>query len=280
MLNSRSKWAVTTAMLLSLGLGVWVAAQEKEKGKAEKAPTEEEKKAAIQDTSYVIGFQVGMQEGQKGFPKDLIDFDAFVEGMKAALKSEQGRVTTERYAEASKIFNALVDERHKKQAEANAKIADEFLAKNGKAKGVQTMGEGRLQYVVVEKGKGTKQPKSSDWVRVHYEVRVVEQGKDTKDYKVIESSKIAGKPADMPIGNLIEGWKQAMSQMKEGAKWNLWVPPELAYDEEGRGLMIPPNAVLYFEVELIKILSKEERDAAINEREQRKADEQAVQENE
>lgn len=270
-------------MLLSLGLGVWVAAQEKEKGKAEKAPTEEEKKDAIKDTSYVLGYQLGLDQGQKGFPRDIVDFDEFLEGMKAALKAEQRRVAPERYTEAAKIFNAMVVERHKKQAEANAKIADDFLAKNGKTKGVQTMGEGRLQYIVLEKGKGTKQPKSSDWIRVHYETRLAEPGKDPKDYKVIESSKIVGKPADMPMSTLIEGWKQALGQMKEGAKWNLWVPPELAYEEEGRGRMIPPNAVLYFEMELIKILSKEERDEIIEqirkEREQA-AEEQAVQENE
>jgi FKBP-type peptidyl-prolyl cis-trans isomerase len=278
MLNFRSKLTVAVAVVLSLGLGVWVAAQEKEK--ADKPASEAEKKAAIKDASYIFGYRMGIAEGKKNFPVELVDFDEFVAGMKAALKLEEGRVTSERYAEAARIFQALEIERRTKVADANAKFADEFLAKNGKAKGIQTMGEGRLQYVVADKGKGTKQPKSSDWVKVHYEVRLVEPGKEPKDYKVIESTKIAGKPADMPMGNLIEGWKQALGQMKEGAKWTLWVPPELAYEEEGNGRVIPPNALLYFELELIKVLTKEERDAILEqvrkEREQQSAEQEAV----
>lgn len=286
MLNDRSKWSLALAIALSLGIGAWAFAQDKDKAKTEKPATEEEKKAAVKDASYAFGFQVGLMEGQKGFPAELVDYNEFVEGMKAALRGDEGRVNNDRYAAAAKVFQSMELERRKKLADANAKFADDFLTKNGKQKGVLSMGESRLQYIVGDKGKGPKQPRPSDWVRVHYEGRLVEPGKDPKDYKLFESSRKNGKPLDAPIGSLMDGWKQALTQMKEGAKWTLWIPPEMAYDDVGKGRIIPPNAVLLFELELIKVLEKSEVDEIVQriqaerERQQQAAEEEAVEEEE
>ena len=102
-----------------------------------------------------------------------------------------------------------------------------------------------LQYEVLNKGTGAT-PGPTDTVSAHYHGTF-------EDGRVFDSSVERGAPIDLPINGVILGWQEALQMMKEGDKWRLIVPPNLAYGEEGVG-PIPGNTTLIFEVELIKVL--------------------------
>lgn len=127
--------------------------------------------------------------------------------------------------------------------EENKKEGEAFLAKNKERKGVKTTASG-LQYEVLQKGKGAS-PTPSDKVTVHYKGNLI-------DGSTFDSSYDRGQPATFSVGGVIKGWTEALQLMKIGAKWKLFIPPNLAYGERGRP-SIPPNATLIFEVELISI---------------------------
>ncbi len=102
-----------------------------------------------------------------------------------------------------------------------------------------------LQYEVLASGEGAT-PKETDRVTVHYR-GTLENGTE------FDSSYKRGQPAVFPVNRVIRGWTEALQLMKEGDKWRLTIPSELAYGSRGAGASIPPNATLIFEVELIKV---------------------------
>ncbi len=131
------------------------------------------------------------------------------------------------------------------QKSADASAANEtFLAKNAAREGVQTTASG-LQYEVLQPGTGAK-PGPTSRVTVHYE------GKLT-DGTVFDSSYKRGQPATFGVNQVISGWTEALQLMEEGAKYRLTIPSELGYGARGAGGSIPPDAVLVFDVELIKV---------------------------
>jgi FKBP-type peptidyl-prolyl cis-trans isomerase FklB len=134
-----------------------------------------------------------------------------------------------------------------RQARAKENLAQSqaFLAANEKKEGVQTLPSG-LQYKVIQAGEG-KTPGARDNVRVHYRGSLI-------DGTQFDSSYDRGKPATFRVNQVIKGWQEALQLMKEGAKWELFIPPDLAYGERGRPRVIPPNSALIFEVELISVL--------------------------
>jgi FKBP-type peptidyl-prolyl cis-trans isomerase len=105
-----------------------------------------------------------------------------------------------------------------------------------------------LQYKVITEGKG-KSPQDTDSVTVHYRGTLI-------DGTEFDSSHKRGEPATFPVNQVIKGWTEALKLMKESAKWQLFIPANLAYGESGRP-SIPPNSVLIFDVELFKIGAKE-----------------------
>jgi FKBP-type peptidyl-prolyl cis-trans isomerase FklB len=113
-----------------------------------------------------------------------------------------------------------------------------------KKEGVKTLPTG-LQYKVITEGSG-KSPKASDTVTVNYRGTTI-------DGKEFDSSYKRGQPASFTVNGVIAGWTEALQLMKEGAKWQLFIPSGLAYGERGAGNVIGPNAALIFEVELISV---------------------------
>lgn len=124
----------------------------------------------------------------------------------------------------------------------------EFLAANKERSGVTTTASG-LQYEVLTEGKG-ESPVPTDTVAVHYEGKLV-------DGTVFDSSYQRGEPAVFRLDQVIPGWTEGVQLMKPGAKYRFTIPPELGYGPEGAGGVIPPNAVLQFDVELLAIAPRQ-----------------------
>jgi FKBP-type peptidyl-prolyl cis-trans isomerase len=128
---------------------------------------------------------------------------------------------------------------------ASVRTADmKFLASNAKAPGVITTSSG-LQYNVIREGTGPK-PARTDTVLVHYEGRLL-------DKTVFDSSYKRGQPAAFPLDQVIPGWTEGVQLMPVGSKYHFVVPPALAYGARGAGGVIPPGAVLEFDIELLAI---------------------------
>ena len=134
-------------------------------------------------------------------------------------------------------------------AEQTAGTETEAASEEGAAEEVVTeeviTTESGLQYVVIEEGTGAT-PGLTDSVTVHYRGTLL-------DGTEFDSSHKRGEPAVFPVNRVIKGWTEALMLMKEGAKYKLTIPPELAYGERGAGALIGPNETLQFEVELIKV---------------------------
>jgi FKBP-type peptidyl-prolyl cis-trans isomerase FklB len=127
----------------------------------------------------------------------------------------------------------------------NQKEAADFLAQNGKKEGVQTTPSG-LQYLVIRQGNGPS-PTLNDTVRCNYR-GVLLNGTE------FDNSAQGGGPAEFRVNEVIAGWQEALQKMRVGDKWQLYVPPKLAYDENPRGPLIEPNSLLVFDIELVEIV--------------------------
>ena len=110
--------------------------------------------------------------------------------------------------------------------------------------GINTLSSG-LRYQVLKEGTGAK-PSITDTVVTHYHGTFL-------DGLVFDSSVDRGAPATFPVNGVIRGWTEALQLMSVGSKWRLVIPPDLAYGKRGAGRLIPPNATLIFEVELLDI---------------------------
>lgn len=127
---------------------------------------------------------------------------------------------------------------------AFANADTDYLAENKAKDGVQVTPSG-LQYRVLREGKGRK-PGSNDTVEVHYKGTLISG-------KVFDSSYKRGQSISFPLNRVIAGWTEGLQLMKEGAKYELVIPAGLGYGPKGAGNVIPPNATLVFEVELLKV---------------------------
>lgn len=123
----------------------------------------------------------------------------------------------------------------------------DFLARNAREPGVQTLPSGLQYKVVAGAPAGGASPRLGDFIKVHYEGKLVSGA-------VFDSSFDRGKPVIMPLGGLVPAWMEALPRMKVGEEWVLYAPPELGYGPEGAG-PIPPNSVLIFRVKLLGMLS-------------------------
>ena len=208
-----------------------------------------EEAAVLKTQKDKVSYGIGMNIG-KSLKKDAIDVDAdlLVKGIKDSLSGEKTLLTEEEYRAT---LTALQKDMMEKQAEAakalaekNKKEGEAFLAENGKKEGVVTLPSG-LQYKVIKSGTG-KTPKPGDTVETHYRGTLI-------DGTEFDSSYTRGQTATFPVNGVIPGWTEALQKMKEGDKWQLFVPSNLAYGERGAGRDIGPNATLIFEVELIAV---------------------------
>ena len=129
-------------------------------------------------------------------------------------------------------------------AQSGLQEGQRFLKENATKAGVNTTASG-LQYKVLTEGTG-KSPKATDVVVVNYRGTLI-NGKE------FDSSYKSGKPIEFPLNRVIPGWTEGVQLMKEGAKYEFYIPPNLAYGSRGAGGVIGPDETLIFEVELLKV---------------------------
>lgn len=198
-------------------------------------------KTDLQKFSYAIGFQIA-----QGMKKDNINVDAnaLATAIEDVLNGSQPRISIEDMQQAVAMVRDEKIKEHKAMAEKNQKTGADFLQQNKGKEGVVTLDSG-LQYKVLKNGAGNT-PKASDSVMVHYEGKLI-------NGTVFDSSYARGEPAKLTVNGVIKGWQEALQLMKEGDKWQLFIPGDLAYGPNGAGGMIGPNETLLFEVELVKI---------------------------
>ena len=224
-------------------------AQATEQAAAEDAPAVDKDGLDLSTTqlkaSYGIGVSIGKSIKADGFDVDLA---ALTEGLRHSLEGEKVQLTAPEIRAAITAFQQEMQiklaARRQEQAEKNLAEGKEFLAKNGTKAGIVTLESG-LQYEVLKKGKG-KQPTAEDTVKTHYHGTLL-------DGTVFDSSVESGEPISFGVKGVIAGWTEALQLMKEGDKWRLFVPSELAYQDRGVGGDIGPNATLIFEVELLEV---------------------------
>ncbi|NEM97838.1 FKBP-type peptidyl-prolyl cis-trans isomerase [Pontibacter burrus] len=191
--------------------------------------------------SYIIGRDMAGNLKKQGID---VNADAFVKGMKEALEGKPSALSQNEVQEAMMQLQQEMGAKQGAAASENQRAGEAFLAENKNKEGVKTLPSG-LQYEVLNEGSG-KSPSASDKVTTHYHGTLI-------DGTTFDSSYERGQPATFPVNGVIAGWTEALQLMKEGAKWRLYIPSNLAYGSQGAGDVIGPNSTLIFDVELISV---------------------------
>jgi len=203
-----------------------------------KAPKTEKDKV-----NYGIGVSVGRNIKQQGVE---VDVDMVVKGLKDELSGKKLLMSEDELRKTMTAFQQNLRQKQieeiKKAALDNKQEGDAFLADNKKKEGVVTLPSG-LQYTILKAGEG-KKPATEDTVEVRYRGTLI-------DGKEFDSS--GAETRTFKVSGVISGWREALQLMPVGSKWQLVVPPQLAYGERGLGRVIGPNATLIFEVELVGV---------------------------
>ena len=200
--------------------------------------------------SYSMGASVGNYLSDQIFKQSelgaSINMDLVVQGFEEALRNKSqlsdDDVLKFLNSRAEKL-NKLYDAQKKKIAAENSAKAKDFLAKNAKKKGVKVTKSG-LQYEVLKKGTGEK-PKTEDVVTVDYVGTLI-------DGTVFESTYETKEPARFVLMTVIPGLEECVRLMDQGSRYRFTIPANLAYGADGAG-QIPPESVLIFELELVKV---------------------------
>jgi FKBP-type peptidyl-prolyl cis-trans isomerase FklB len=212
-------------------------------------PVLAEDRPALKDTKDKVSYGIGLDIGST-FKKQKIDLstDALSAGIRDGLSGNKPALSEQEIQQVmTKFSGETMEKRNKEMQELGTKNAAEgekFLAENKNKPDVKTTTSG-LQYKVLKEGNGTP-PKENDTVVVNYRGTLIDGTEFDSSYK-------RGQPATFPVNRVIKGWTEALQLMKPGSKYELVIPPNLAYGERGATGDIGPNATLKFEVELLSV---------------------------
>jgi len=203
-------------------------------------------KPEFKDAREKNSYSVGANWGNSLKKQEVdVDLEVLIRGLREAFVG-QSALSDEQIRESMMALNkeirAKQEEKRKQQGEKNKQEGEKFLAENKTKPGVVALPSG-LQYKVLTDGSG-ESPKPGDVVTVNYRGTLIDGTEFDSSYK-------RGQPATFSVTGVIKGWTEALEQMKPGAKWQLFIPSDLAYGERGSGPTIGPNATLQFEVELV-----------------------------
>ncbi len=239
-------------MMLLVVAAFFASSCQEPKPAAEKEITKADLKTEDDRVSYSVGFSMGSSFKQDELKINLEILQRGMEdgftGSKQLLDEEEVKKTMMGFKEKMRAkkqaeYMERMEER-RKQGEANKEKGRQFLEENKAKEGIVTLESG-LQYKILNKGTGAS-PKPTDTVKCQYRGTTI-------DGKEFDSSYQRGKPATFAVNRVIKGWTEGLQLMKEGGKWQFFIPSELAYGERGAGNNIGPNEVLIFEVELLEI---------------------------
>ena len=189
--------------------------------------------------SYSAGVVLAMSLKDMGF--EDIKYDDFTEGMKTVFNNEMGKISPKKSID---IFNNYILLLRGEMLQKNADEGQAFLEKNRENPKITELENG-LQYEILVEGNGAV-PNITDEVEVEYEGYLL-------DSQVFDSTKDIGAQV-FKISEMIEGWREVLTKMQEGSRWKVYIPPHLAYGENGAPPMIQPNSTLVFIIELNKII--------------------------
>ncbi len=227
----------TTAVIILITTMCWGVSFAQQKSSAPK--TEKQK------ISYTIGVSLA-----KDFKARNIEVDPsmILQGMQDEISGKKLMMSEKEMEETMLKFQqemmAKMEKQQKEEGAKNRKAGEAFLAENKKKQGVVTLPSG-LQYRVIKMGNGPK-PKAEQTVKVHYRGSFI-------DGKEFDSSYKRGQPIEFPLNGVIPGWTEALQLMPVGSKWEIFIPSDLAYGDQGAGGAIPPGSTLVFEVELLDV---------------------------
>ena len=205
-----------------------------------------EDKPEFKDPKEKNSYSVGANWGNNLKRQEVdVDLELLIKGLRDAVAG-QSALSEEQIRESMMALNKEVrakqEEKRKQLGEKNKVEGEKFLAENKTKPDVISLPSG-LQYKVLAEGNG-ESPKSNDVVTVNYRGTLIDGTEFDNSYK-------RGQPATFNVTGVIKGWTEALQHMKPGAKWQLFVPSNLAYGEMGHGAQITPSQTLIFEVELV-----------------------------
>lgn len=195
-----------------------------------------------------LGYSLGATLGQS-IHQDVedLDIDSFSQAIRDVFAGDELALSDEEMAKALTDFQQEAMRSRaadvEAQAETNAAESEDYLTENADKEDV-TVTDSGLQYRELESGDGAT-PKADDSVEVHYEGKLI-------DGTVFDSSYERGEPVTFKVGQVIEGWQEALQLMSEGDTWEVVIPADLAYGEYGQG-PVGPNQALVFKVELLGV---------------------------
>lgn len=202
-------------------------------------------KSSKDTVSYSIGMNIGRDMKRQSID---IDPDILAQGIKDILNGSKQQITDEQAQSAMMAFqqemHMKTEQKKKEDGEKNKKESAAFLESNKAKEGVKTTASG-LQYKVITEGKGAK-PTADQTVSVNYRGTLI-------DGTEFDSSTKHGKPGEFALTQVVKGWGEALQMMSIGSKWQIVLPPELGWGDQGAPPLIGPNAVVIFEVELLGI---------------------------
>ena len=204
-----------------------------------------------QKASYAAGMILGDSVGPS-LAKSKLNEDLVLEALRDKLEGNELRLSEEDAREASSAYQQEVmqglEEEHKQLIARNKAQGKAFMEKNGQRPGVTTLPSG-VQYEVLETSSGGASPDANDAVRVNYAGTLL-------DGTFVESNIAYGEAVQVNMGVALKGWQQALVHMKEGDKWRLFIPPELAYGENGLRDKVPPQSTLIYELQLVEVIDR------------------------
>lgn len=203
----------------------------------------------LKDQKEKVSYSLGLNFGRSLKAESVeVDTQKFLRGLQDGLTEAQALLTDEQIAEVLQAFQqevmAKAEAKMKDLGAKNQKEGAAFLTANKKKQGVVALPSG-LQYKVIKAGQGEK-PAATDTVKTNYRGTLLDGTEFDSSYK-------RGEPATFPVNRVIKGWQEALQLMPVGSKWQLFVPAELAYGDQGMGPDIAPHSTLVFEVELLGI---------------------------
>lgn len=234
MLN-KNRFLALAGILTAFTLGSLVAVDTAPKKPQDNQASQASNNVDMKKLSEAFGHFIGRNLKSPGV---TFDMDSIIKGMRDGAEGKPAPMTDQEY---ETMMLKVQEIAFTKLADDNMKAADAFMAKNAQDSTIKAIVPGKLQYIILQEGKGPVVPENGT-PSIKYTAKYI-------DGTVFDSSEAAGGPITIPLEQTIPGFSKGIAGMKEGEKRRLFIHPDLAYGKTGQ---LPPNSALIFEVEVVK----------------------------